>query len=665
MLLKEIYHYFVIKRSGLFDVAYYLLTYSDVQLAGINPIWHYIKFGWKEKRNPSANFNTAYYISQNRDVQALGVNPLIHFIQHGRYELRSTNPESTNGDYLYYNNSGKQKTSHAVSFHSNQPVVSIVIPVFNALEYTQACIQSIFEHPIEQNFEVIIVDNGSKKPTTDWLKSTQGKFYNLTCIFLKNNLGFSPAVNIGINQSRGEYVVILNNDTITTSGWLDKLYLAFQNDLELGIVSPVTNYVGEGIQIDYEACNIQRHEVDSYARGIAKRDAIKYDPSRLVFFCVMIRRSVLDLTGLLDEGYVRGNFEDDDYCLRARLLGYKLGVVTNSFVYHHGSITFKEHNFNYSEHFENNRIKFFQKAGRLATNKPLLSRKILSQKEKVSIIVRTVNRPELLILALNSLANQTRKPDEVVIVNDGGPDIQEMFNSYTGLINIQYIKHKSSQGRTAALNAGIASSTGNWLAILDDDDIYYPWHIETMLNAANNNSETQFFYGCYNRVLIDSEISNNPITIIAQSPFDFSRNVLLVGNMIPINSWFFSKAIFEDLGGVDETFNTLEDYDFLLKVSEKYPLKLVNKTICEYRFYLSQANSIVRLRADALIALQRIYDRYPVTNNKMKLKRKQAIYQLRNQCQLIEQLQRKLEACPEDKKKEIYIEMLNIAGAIN
>lgn len=89
---RELSDYFVIRSSGLFDRAYYLREYRDVRLADIDPLWHFVKFGWKEGRNPSKEFDTRYYLEQNPDVKNAGVNPVVHYIQFGINEGRAPNP---------------------------------------------------------------------------------------------------------------------------------------------------------------------------------------------------------------------------------------------------------------------------------------------------------------------------------------------------------------------------------------------------------------------------------------------------------------------------------------------------------------------------------------------------------------------------------------------
>ena len=87
-MLTNLRDYFVIKHSGLFDEKYYLLHNPDVRRADIDPLKHFVKYGWKEGRNPSQNFDTKYYLEMYPDVQEAGVNPLIHYLRHGKKEGR-------------------------------------------------------------------------------------------------------------------------------------------------------------------------------------------------------------------------------------------------------------------------------------------------------------------------------------------------------------------------------------------------------------------------------------------------------------------------------------------------------------------------------------------------------------------------------------------------
>ena len=88
-MLKRWRDYIVIRKSGYFNPAHYLLNYPDCRFADIDPLWHFIEYGWKEGRNPSPKFDTEYYLRMNPDVKQAGINPLVHYLNHGRQEGRA------------------------------------------------------------------------------------------------------------------------------------------------------------------------------------------------------------------------------------------------------------------------------------------------------------------------------------------------------------------------------------------------------------------------------------------------------------------------------------------------------------------------------------------------------------------------------------------------
>ncbi len=91
-MIREVIDYIIIKRSGYFDPAYYLLRYPDCRLADVDPLWHFVRHGWKEGRNPSPEFDTGHYLQHNPDVKAADMNPLVHYIRFGRKEGRTPKP---------------------------------------------------------------------------------------------------------------------------------------------------------------------------------------------------------------------------------------------------------------------------------------------------------------------------------------------------------------------------------------------------------------------------------------------------------------------------------------------------------------------------------------------------------------------------------------------
>jgi|GEM_PF-2134079 len=524
-----------------------------------------------------------------------------------------------------------------IKVEDSLPVISIIIPVYNALTMTKACVESLYLFTEGHDFEVIVIDNASEDGTFQWMNEKSKQLAKLNVIRMEKNIGFGPAVNIGLQSANGKYLVILNNDTVVSRGWLTNLISVLKNDSSVGIVSPVTNYVGEGPQIDPQAQNLQPtlESVAEYAQTINERSEVYYEPNRLVFFCVLLRRELVDLIGCLDEGYQKGNFEDDDYCLRTRAAGYRLAIARNTFVYHHGTVTFKMNQISHNQWMETNRNRFYQKAGRIATSIRPWSPS--STDPKVSVILRTKDRPKLLGKALTSLANQTCRDFEVVLVNDGGEDVSDFVSYFKPYFQITYIRHGSSKGRTAAINAGSQRVQGAWIAYLDDDDILYPWHFEALLKAAEQSS-AGVIYGDYNKALFYKTEDNSPELLVGAPPWDYSRRDLLVENYLPIHTYIYLRKFVDELGPWNENLDRLEDYDFLLRLSGVTDFYHLRKVTCEYRYYLDCINTVFNGREGYLTALHKIYPQHPVDEDVLLIKRQQVVEGLQCQIKIIDEL---------------------------
>lgn len=214
-------------------------------------------------------------------------------------------------------------------------MVSIVIPAFNQLEYTRQCVNSIVANT-HCAYRLILVDNGSTEPVADYFHSVPGA----VVVRSEKNLGFAGGVNLGLAQARG-HVLLLNNDTLVPEGWLTRLESVLMRAPDTGMVGPMSNYVSGSQLIP----GLSFESLDAISAYAARRrrdypDGIR-DVARLVGFCLLIRDTVLEEVGLLDEAYGTGNFEDDDYCVRALRAGYRLVVDEGSFVFHYGNRTFQ------------------------------------------------------------------------------------------------------------------------------------------------------------------------------------------------------------------------------------------------------------------------------------------------------------------------------------
>ncbi len=222
---------------------------------------------------------------------------------------------------------------------TTRPSVSVVILAYEHWSFTRACLESVLRFSDYANLEVIVVDNGSRDATPVMLRRIAARDPRVTVITNAENLGFAAGNNVGIAAARGEYVILLNNDTYVTRGWVRDLIRPLQQDRSIGLAGPLTNNMGNEQKIDivYDGMLEMAEGARRFVRRHTRR---RFGVSTLAFFCVALRRDVIERVGLLDVAYGVGFYEDDDYCRRAERAGYRMVVVDDVFVHHHMSASF-------------------------------------------------------------------------------------------------------------------------------------------------------------------------------------------------------------------------------------------------------------------------------------------------------------------------------------
>lgn len=263
---------------------------------------------------------------------------------------------------------------HPIVENGDQPVASIIIPTHNGVDFTRLCLESIFVGTAGPPFEVIVVDNASTDPTVGYLEWYATREPRLRVVRNDSNVGFAAAVNRGIANARGQFIVVANNDTIVTAGWLPGL-LDPLAEPTVGLVGPVTNSSGNEscIAVTYS----DPSEIEAFARRHARQHAGKRrELAMMPLFCAAMRRDVVERVGLLDTRFGLGMFEDDDYALRLRLAGYKLLCVEDVFVHHWGSVSFRQlGSREYLALFHDNR-RLFEEKWRAAWRPPVPRREL-------------------------------------------------------------------------------------------------------------------------------------------------------------------------------------------------------------------------------------------------------------------------------------------------
>lgn len=232
-----------------------------------------------------------------------------------------------------------------------RPRISIIIPVKDQPDKTISCFQSI-RMCTATPYELIWIDNASLTSNFSRIRY-QATRPRVKCKLIKNptNVGFVQATNQGIAEARGEYCILLNNDTEVTPGWERKLLKPLLHDKGIGAVGPLTdsNIAWQGIN------NVERRwglgipkygkDPTAYSQLLEKQFGAKYievggRKLPLSFFCCCIPRSLFKKIGVLDETLGIGMGDDDDIALRMKACGYKQVLSLSCFVKHHHRTTF-------------------------------------------------------------------------------------------------------------------------------------------------------------------------------------------------------------------------------------------------------------------------------------------------------------------------------------
>jgi len=226
----------------------------------------------------------------------------------------------------------------------SNPLVSVVIPHWNHRDVLDDCLRSLElceYHPLE----IIVVDNHS---TDDSVEFVQSNFPEIILLQNETNLGFAGGCNRGIEQARGEFIVILNNDTTHEPGWITTLVRFMEEHPETGIVQPkLLNAIDESA-FDYSGA--AGGYLDKYgfpfARGrildSIEKDNGQYDSVAKIFWAsgtaCIIRAEVFEQIGKFDEAFF-AHMEEIDFDWRAQLAGWKIFAVPDAVVWHHSGYT--------------------------------------------------------------------------------------------------------------------------------------------------------------------------------------------------------------------------------------------------------------------------------------------------------------------------------------
>lgn len=361
-------------------------------------------------------------------------------------------------------------------------LTSIVIITHNQLEYTRQCVESIRRFT-DEPYEFVFVDNHSTDGTVEYLRSVP----NSKLIINDENRGFPVAANQGIRASLGRQILLLNNDTVVTTGWLRRMLRALHSDPKVGLVGPSSNLVSgpQQVRVTYGDDLVG---LDGFAWMCGKtNDGRMEETDRLVGFCFLIRREVVDRIGLMDERFGIGCFEDDDYTRRSMEVGFRAVIARDAFVHHYGGRTFVATGVDFAGLITRNQQLYRRKwneqeesaqpaSQTAAVQKPTETKRFsLRVGERGGLfLVGPVIRVSLCMIARDNkrtigaaIESARRCVDEIIVVDTGSVDETPQIAASLGA---RVYHFPWCDNFSAARNESLKYATGDWIFWIDTDD---------------------------------------------------------------------------------------------------------------------------------------------------------------------------------------------------
>jgi glycosyltransferase involved in cell wall biosynthesis len=223
---------------------------------------------------------------------------------------------------------------------------------------------------------------------------------------------------------------------------------------------------------------------------------------------------------------------------------------------------------------------------------------------KVSVIILTYNRAKRLVEAIDSVLNQTFKNLELIIVdNYSSDDTESVVNSLKDQ-RIRYFKNENKGFLGINRNFGIEKAQGEYIAFLDDDDIWLPEKLAKQIEMLDANKELGLVYAdCY--IMDDSGALKEKTYLASRKP---ARGPALTGllqdNTIPILTAVIRKGALDKVGGFNTEYLIAQDYDLWLKIAQHYPIGFINEPLAKYRVHrgaASSKNHIINYKEDLQI----------------------------------------------------------------
>lgn len=535
------------------------------------------------------------------------------------------------------------------------PLITIGVGTYNSANFLPTLIESILQQ-VYQNWELLIFDDCSTDNTEEVIQSYLDNA-KITYISNKTNLGMEKNWKQIYTSGKGEYFIGLGGDDYLDPLYLSTLVPLMEKNSHVYLAYTPTFWVEETGTILKEMPHFG-HKAQSYIGGRNEvADLLVFD-NYITPSAALIRKSALNSLTVLIEPNMTG--------VNDWLMWIKIASTHPDFIFYKKSLVYyRIHENQYSAKFYQSieplegHIKVIEKTIDLVDKSVLIQRKddilqhllrryqqyknnpeaqklepriiaiqnaldaispslpkLNTKTPLVSVIITTYNRRELLPFAIDSVRNQTYPHFELIIVNDSGEDVSDIIESYHDE-RISLITHESNCGLSCARNTGIKKSSGTILSYLDDDDFYLQDHLETIVSAfVSSNAGVVFTDSIYR----DETINDGVRTVVAESfPFKgiaYSKERIHIQNFIPVNAWSHRRETVDQIGYFDTSLVSMEDWEYLLRLSQYYDFHQVQKVTVDVRRRIDVKDNMLRQRRDQFYDIYRtLYEKYDNLGN--------------------------------------------------